>query len=144
MAANRPPCCNTALVQRSIIGRCGICQSAAAITANMAVRLQNAIEPRHRPLQLLKTALLRKLMQISVNRAEAQLGQLLSQSIIYLSLIHISAEHLTPTVLELGGKSPCIVDCTANLRLAAKRIVFGKYLNCGQTCVCLLYTSRCV
>ncbi len=40
-----------------------------------------------------------------------------------------------PTVLELGGKSPCIVDCTANLRLAAKRIVFGKYLNCGQTCV---------
>ena len=49
----------------------------------MAVRLQNAIEPRHRPLQLLKTALLRKLMQISVNRAEAQLGQLLSQSIIY-------------------------------------------------------------
>lgn len=46
-----------------------------------------------------------------------------------------AAEHLTPTVLELGGKSPCIVDCTANLRLAAKRIVFGKYLNCGQTCV---------
>ncbi|MDO4483277.1 MAG: aldehyde dehydrogenase [Clostridia bacterium] len=45
------------------------------------------------------------------------------------------AEHLTPAVLELGGKSPCIVDETANLRLAAKRIVFGKYLNCGQTCV---------
>lgn len=46
-----------------------------------------------------------------------------------------TAEHLTPAVLELGGKSPCIVDATANLRLAAKRIVFGKYLNCGQTCV---------
>ena len=46
-----------------------------------------------------------------------------------------TAEHLTPAVLELGGKSPCIVDASANLKLAAKRIVFGKYLNCGQTCV---------
>lgn len=46
-----------------------------------------------------------------------------------------TAEHLTPAVLELGGKSPCIVDETANIRLAAKRIAFGKYLNCGQTCV---------
>jgi aldehyde dehydrogenase (NAD+) len=46
-----------------------------------------------------------------------------------------AAEHLTPVTLELGGKSPCIVDETANLPLAAKRIVFGKYLNCGQTCV---------
>ncbi len=45
------------------------------------------------------------------------------------------AEHLTPAVLELGGKSPTIVDETANLPLAARRIVFGKYLNCGQTCV---------
>ena len=46
-----------------------------------------------------------------------------------------TAEHLTPAVLELGGKSPCIVDNTAKIDLAAKRIVFGKYLNCGQTCV---------
>ncbi len=46
-----------------------------------------------------------------------------------------AAEHLTPAVLELGGKSPCIVDETARLPLAARRIVFGKYLNCGQTCV---------
>ncbi len=45
------------------------------------------------------------------------------------------AEHLTPAVLELGGKSPCIVDSSAKIKLAAKRIVFGKYLNCGQTCV---------
>lgn len=42
---------------------------------------------------------------------------------------------LTPVTLELGGKSPCIVDETADLKLAAKRIVFGKFLNCGQTCV---------
>ena len=46
-----------------------------------------------------------------------------------------TAEHLTPAVLELGGKSPCIVDASANIKLAAKRIVWGKYLNCGQTCV---------
>lgn len=47
---------------------------------------------------------------------------------------HASA-HLTPVTLELGGKSPCVVAADANLALAAKRIVFGKYLNCGQTCV---------
>ena len=46
-----------------------------------------------------------------------------------------AADNLTPVTLELGGKSPCIVDETANIELAARRIVFGKYLNCGQTCV---------
>lgn len=57
-----------------------------------------------------------------------------------------AAEHLTPITLELGGKSPCIVDQTANLKLAAKRIVFGKYLNCGQTCVApdYIYCHRSV
>ncbi len=50
-------------------------------------------------------------------------------------VLHRAAEHLTPVVLELGGKSPCIVDDTADLALAARRIVFGKFLNCGQTCV---------
>ncbi len=43
--------------------------------------------------------------------------------------------HLTSVTLELGGKSPCIVDSSANIKVAAKRIVFGKFLNCGQTCV---------
>lgn len=46
-----------------------------------------------------------------------------------------AAQNLTPVTLELGGKSPCIVDETANIKLAAKRIVWGKFLNCGQTCV---------
>jgi len=46
-----------------------------------------------------------------------------------------ATEHLTPVSLELGGKSPCIVDATAKLDLAAKRLAFGKLLNCGQTCV---------
>lgn len=46
-----------------------------------------------------------------------------------------AAAHFTPVTLEMGGKSPCIVDETADLKVAAKRIAFGKYLNCGQTCV---------
>lgn len=46
-----------------------------------------------------------------------------------------AAAHLTPVTLELGGKSPCIVERTADIPLAARRIVFGKYLNCGQTCI---------
>ncbi len=46
-----------------------------------------------------------------------------------------AARYLTPVTLELGGKSPCIVDESANLKLAAKRIIFGKILNSGQTCV---------
>lgn len=46
-----------------------------------------------------------------------------------------ASEHFTPVTLELGGKSPCIVDKDADLSLSAKRIVWGKFLNCGQTCV---------
>ena len=46
-----------------------------------------------------------------------------------------ASENLIPVTLELGGKSPCIIDKTANIPLAATRIVWGKYLNCGQTCV---------
>lgn len=46
-----------------------------------------------------------------------------------------AAEHLTPVVLELGGKSPAIITKNANLEIAAKRTVWGKFLNAGQTCV---------
>ena len=46
-----------------------------------------------------------------------------------------AAKHLTPVTLELGGKSPVIIDDSADLKLAAKRIAFGKLVNCGQTCV---------
>lgn len=46
-----------------------------------------------------------------------------------------ASEYLTPVTLEMGGKSPCIVDGSAKLKLAARRIVFAKFLNCGQTCV---------
>ena len=50
-------------------------------------------------------------------------------------VMEAAAKHLTPVTLELGGKSPVIVDQTADLKLAARRIAFGKVLNAGQTCV---------
>ena len=50
-------------------------------------------------------------------------------------VMEMASKHLTPVSLELGGKSPCIVDETADLARAAVRIAFGKFLNCGQTCV---------
>ncbi|WBX70854.1 aldehyde dehydrogenase [Tenacibaculum retecalamus] len=56
-----------------------------------------------------------------------------------------AAEYLTPVTLELGGKSPCIIDETANVKLAAKRLVWGKFINGGQTCIApdylLIHTS---
>ena len=56
-----------------------------------------------------------------------------------------AAAHLTPVTLELGGKSPCIVTSSADLKVAARRIVFGKLVNAGQTCVApdylLVHTS---
>lgn len=50
-------------------------------------------------------------------------------------IMEAASKHLTPITLELGGKSPCIVHEDANLKLAAKRIAWGKYINAGQTCV---------
>lgn len=46
-----------------------------------------------------------------------------------------AAENMTPVTLELGGKNPCIIDETANIKLSSKRIVWGKYINAGQTCI---------
>jgi aldehyde dehydrogenase (NAD+) len=46
-----------------------------------------------------------------------------------------AARNLTPVVLELGGKSPCIIDKTANIEIASRRITWGKTLNSGQTCI---------
>ena len=47
-----------------------------------------------------------------------------------------AARHLTPVTLELGGKSPCIVEKSSKIRLAARRIVFGKFINCGSNLLC--------
>jgi len=61
-------------------------------------------------------------------------------------VMEAAARHLTPVTLELGGKSPCIVDETANVSVAARRIAWGKFLNAGQTCVApdyvLVHESR--
>lgn len=51
------------------------------------------------------------------------------------TVMEAAAKHLTPITLELGGKSPCIVEKSANIKIAARRILFGKSLNAGQTCV---------
>lgn len=56
-------------------------------------------------------------------------------TVVGKEVLRHAAEYVTPCVLELGGKSPCIIDDSAKIKLAAKRVVFGKYLNCGQTCV---------
>eukprot|EP00755_Sulcionema_specki_P006384 Sspe_Gene.35307::Locus_17115_Transcript_1_1_Confidence_1.000_Length_1573::g.35307::m.35307/K00128/ALDH; aldehyde dehydrogenase (NAD+) len=50
-------------------------------------------------------------------------------------VMRAAAEHLTPVTLELGGKSPVIIDETASVKEAVKRITMGKWLNCGQTCI---------
>ncbi len=80
-----------------------------------------------------------------INGGRAENQSLLDQKFDYIfftgsqnvgrEVMKKAAENLTPVTLELGGKSPCIVDKTANIKLAAKRIVWGKFLNCGQTCV---------
>jgi len=60
-------------------------------------------------------------------------------------VMRAAAEHLTPVTLELGGKSPCVVDASTDLKVAARRIVWGKFFNAGQTCVApdyLLVESR--
>lgn len=54
-------------------------------------------------------------------------------------VMRAASEHLTPVTLELGGKSPCIVDESADIKLAARRIAWGKFLNAGQTCIAVDY-----
>lgn len=50
-------------------------------------------------------------------------------------VMHAAADHLTSVTLELGGKSPVIIDETANIDAAVKKITWGKLINCGQTCI---------
>jgi aldehyde dehydrogenase (NAD+) len=54
-------------------------------------------------------------------------------------VMELAARHLTPVTLELGGKSPCIVDADVDLDVAARRIAWGKFFNAGQTCVAVDY-----
>ena len=72
------------------------------------------------------TALLRERFDHIFYTGSGRVGQIVMRA---------AAEHLTPVTLELGGKSPVYVDDTADLAAAAKRIVWGKFMNAGQTCV---------
>lgn len=83
---------------------------------------------------------------VSVVEGDAQVAQALLKErwdyIFYTGSTQVgkivakaAAEHLTPVTLELGGKSPCVVDGTAPLQKTVRRIVWGKFLNCGQTCI---------
>ena len=53
-----------------------------------------------------------------------------------------ASANLTPVALELGGKSPCIIDADADIKLSAKRLVFGKFLNVGQTFLTMFFAMR--
>ena len=75
---------------------------------------------------LMATALLKKRWDYIFFTGSTAIGKIIAKA---------AAEHLTPTTLELGGKSPCIVDASAPIKMTAKRIVWGKFLNCGQTCI---------
>jgi acyl-CoA reductase-like NAD-dependent aldehyde dehydrogenase len=80
-----------------------------------------------------------------INGAIPETTELLKQQFDYILytgspavgkiVMKAASEHLTPVTLELGGKSPCIIDKDVNLDVAAKRITWGKFLNLGQTCV---------
>lgn len=114
-------------------GNCCILKPANYAAATSAV-LKKLAEELFRPEHVAvveggraeNTALLEQKFDYIFFTGSRRVGQLVMEK---------AARHLTPVSLELGGKSPCIVDETANLKLAAKRIVFGKYLNAGQTCV---------
>lgn len=72
------------------------------------------------------TALLKERYDVIFFTGSPQLGRL---------VMHAAADNLTPVILELGGKSPVVVDRTADIRLAARRVAWGKSLNAGQTCI---------
>lgn len=72
------------------------------------------------------TALLAQRWDYIFFTGSVEVGKIVAQS---------AAQYLTPVTLELGGKNPCIIDDSAELQLAAKRIVWGKFVNAGQTCI---------
>ena len=74
----------------------------------------------------MSTELLNEAFDYIFFTGSSQVGKVVAQA---------AAKNMTPVTLELGGKSPCIVDRTANISIAARRIAWGKWLNAGQTCV---------
>lgn len=103
---------------------------APAIVRVMAAMVAEAFSPEHVTLvpggREVNQALWSEKMDVIFFTGSPALGRIVMKA---------AAEHLTPVILELGGKSPCIVDRTADIDLAARRLAWGKCLNAGQTCI---------
>ncbi len=125
--------CMEPLINAVAAGNCVILKPSAYaphVSAVLAEMLSSCFKPEH-------------IAVVEGGRAEN--NELLEQRFDYIFftgsttvgkiVLEKAARYVTPVTLELGGKSPCIVDKTANIKVAARRIVFGKILNSGQTCV---------
>ena len=101
-----------------------------AVSGVLAQMIGETFDPRYIALaegdRTVNTALLAERFDIIFFTGSPALGR---------TVMRAAAEHLTPVVLELGGKSPCIVDRDADIAVAARRIAWGKSLNSGQTCI---------
>lgn len=125
--------CMEPLINAVAAGNCVILKPSAYaphVSAVLAEMLASCFKPEHVAV---------------VEGGRAENNELLEQRFDYIFftgsttvgkiVLEKAARYVTPVTLELGGKSPCIVDKTANIKVAARRIVFGKILNSGQTCV---------
>ena len=124
-----------------------LCPVIAAVSAgNQVVLKPSELTPNTAEIIQKIIAKVFSINQVEVIQGDASVAtQLLSQRWDYIFftgsvavgkiVAKAAAQHLTPVTLELGGKNPCIVDETANLQIAAKRIVWGKFINAGQTCI---------
>ncbi|MCL4124135.1 UNVERIFIED_CONTAM: hypothetical protein GTU68_019469 [Idotea baltica] len=119
----------------------------------MAISAGNTVVLKPSELTKSTSALITKIIEnvfnkshvISVEGGVDVATELLSKNwdyIFFTGSVHVgkivakaAAEHLTPVTLELGGKSPCIIDNTVDIKLVARRLVWGKLLNAGQTCI---------
>ncbi|MDO4442970.1 MAG: aldehyde dehydrogenase [Slackia sp.] len=125
--------CMEPLIASIAAGNCCIVKPSAyapATSSAIAAIVEDAFDPAHVAVveggRAENAALLEQRFDFIFFTGSTTVGKL---------VMNKASEHLTPVLLELGGKSPCIVAADADIDLAAKRIVFGKYLNCGQTCV---------
>lgn len=125
--------CMEPLIASIAAGNCCIVKPSAyapATSAVVAAIVADAFEPAHTTVveggRAENAALLEQRFDFIFFTGSTEVGKLVMRK---------ASENLTPVLLELGGKSPCIVAADADIETAARRIVFGKYLNCGQTCV---------
>ena len=123
----------TPLVGAVAAGNCVVLkpsESAAATAAILEKIVREVFEPDH--VQVVQgavetgKALLEQPWNYIFFTGGTAIGKMVAQA---------AAQHLTPVTLELGGKSPCIIDGSTPLKKTARRIVWGKFLNCGQTCI---------